>query len=255
MNSHFIVFIVCLAIVVIASVIYTVWRRKEDDSRLYSIIQGSPIPTFVISKEHKILYWNRALEELSKIRYGEVSGTNQQWRAFYKEERPCLADMIVDGTVHTMSEIYYGKYTKSKLLDEAYEATDFFPELGDKGKWLRITSAGVRDSHGNLFGAMESLEDITEHKQAEEELFQRKKLESLGMFADGVAKDFDSLLSAILRSVFLAKISASDEEKILEEGLEIAEKAGLQAKELAHRLITFARGATPYGRSNHLSRY
>ncbi len=92
---------------------------------------------------------------------------------------------------------------------------------------------------------METLEDITDQKTAEEELLKRTKLESLGTFADGVAKDFDSLLSAILRNVFLAKISASEEDKILENGLAIAERAGLQAKELAHRLITFAQGGYP----------
>jgi signal transduction histidine kinase len=92
---------------------------------------------------------------------------------------------------------------------------------------------------------METMVDVTEQKIAEEELLQRSKLESLGTFADGVAKDFDSLLSAILRNVFLAKISANDEDKILENGLAIAERAGLQAKELAHRLITFAQGGYP----------
>jgi len=117
--------------------------------------------------------------------------------------------------------------------------------MGEKGKWYRITSAGLKDSRGNLFGVMETLEDITEQKLAQDELLRRTKLESLGTFADGVAKDFDSLLTAILRNVFLAKISASDEDKMLENGLAVAERAGLQAKELAHRLITFAQGGYP----------
>src|SRR5450759_3419042 len=124
--------------------------------------------------------------------------------------------------------------------------------MGEKGKWFRITSAGLRDSSGNLFGAMETLEDITEQKVAQDELLQRTKLESLGIFADGVAKDFDSLLSAILRNVFMAKISATDEDKILEDGLAVAERAGLQAKELAHRLTTFAKGGYPAVSYTHL---
>jgi signal transduction histidine kinase len=124
--------------------------------------------------------------------------------------------------------------------------------MGEKGKWFRITSAGLRDSGGNLFGAMETLEDITEQKLAQEELFRRTKLESLGTFAGGVAKDFDSLLTAILRNVFLAKISASDDDKILENGLAIAERAGLQAKELAHRLITFSQGGHPVRKLENL---
>ncbi|MBM4314330.1 MAG: PAS domain S-box protein, partial [Deltaproteobacteria bacterium] len=65
---------------------------------------------------------------------------------------------------------YEGKYIKSSLIDGAYEATDFFPALGEKGSWLRLTAATVRDFHGNIVGAVETLEDVTERKQAEEAL-------------------------------------------------------------------------------------
>jgi signal transduction histidine kinase len=245
MDNHFLVFILALSITAIVSFIYAMWRGRRDEQKLISIIHGSPIPTFVLSKDHKIIYWNRALQALSNIRPSQIIGTNQQWRAFYATQRPCLADLILDGKTSQIVELYSGKWSKSKLLEDAYEVTEFFPDMGEKGIWFRITSAGLRDSSGNLFGAMETLEDITEQKMAQDELLQRTKLESLGTFAEGVAKDFDSLLSAILRNVFLAKISATDEDKIMEDGLAVAERAGLQAKELAHRLSTFAQGGYP----------
>jgi signal transduction histidine kinase len=252
MDNHFLVFILALSITAIVSFIYAMWRGRRDEQKLISIIHGSPIPTFVLSKDHKIIYWNRALQALSNIRPSQIIGTNQQWRAFYTAQRPCLADLILDGKTGQIVELYSGKWSKSKLLEDAYEVTEFFPDMGEKGIWFRITSAGLRDSSGNLFGAMETLEDITEQKVAQDELLQRTKLESLGTFADGVAKDFDSLLSAILRNVFLAKISAIDEDKILEDGLAVAERAGLQAKELAHRLSTFAQGGYPVRKLENL---
>jgi PAS domain S-box-containing protein len=215
---------------------------RDSEQRLSSVIQGSPIPTFLIGKDHRVIYWNRALEELSRIKAGDIIGTREQWRAFYRSDRPCMADLIVDDALETVPDWYSGKYSKSRLLEEAYEATDFFPELGDEGRWLRFTAAAIRSSAGDLMGAVETLEDVTERKRAEEELTKIRRLESLGHFADGVAKDFDSLLSAILRNIFLAKISVTEEDKAMEELLSIAEKAGLQAKELAHRLITFAKG-------------
>ncbi len=52
----------------------------------------------------------------------------------------------------------------------AYEATDFFPELGKKGRWLRFTAAVIRNSKGSVIGAVETLEDITQAKRAEEAL-------------------------------------------------------------------------------------
>jgi len=245
MQVHFLLFILFLAATAIVSFAYAVWRGRNDQQILRSIIQGSPIPTFVISTDHKILHWNKALEGLSGIKADRVLGTDQQWRAFYSSPRSCMADLILNDRIDNSAILYTGKVTKSKLLKNAYEVTEFFPELGEKGKWFRITSAAIKDSSGRIVGAMETLEDITDQKTAEEELLKRTKHESLGTFADGVAKDFDSLLSAILRNVFLAKISANEEDKILENGLAIAERAGLQAKELAHRLITFAQGGYP----------
>ena len=215
---------------------------RDSEQRLSSVIQGSPIPTFLIGKDHRVIYWNRALEELSRIKAEDVIGTREHWRAFYRSDRPCMADLIVDDALETVPDWYSGKFSKSRLLEEAYEATDFFPELGDEGRWLRFTAAAIRSSAGDLMGAVETLEDVTERKRAEEELTKIKRLESLGHFADGVAKDFDSLLSAILRNIFLAKVSVTKEDKAMEELLSVAEKAGLQAKELAHRLITFAKG-------------
>jgi PAS domain-containing protein len=140
---------------------------RESEHLLQSIVQGFSIPAFVIGKDHKVIYWNHALERLSKIPMREVAGTNQQWRAFYAEERPCMADLLVDGVSERIPKWYEGKYTKSDLLEEAYEATDFFPDLGENGRWLRFTAAAVRDSKGQLIGAVETLEDITERMSAE----------------------------------------------------------------------------------------
>ena len=139
---------------------------KESEQRLHSILQGSTIPAFVIGKDHRVLFWNKALEELSDIAAKEVLGTRQHWRAFYGEERPCMADLLVDGNVKDVPRWYQGKYSKSKLLKDAFEAVDFFPSLAE-GKWVRFTAAVIRDASGQVIGALETLEDITERKRSE----------------------------------------------------------------------------------------
>jgi len=145
-------------------------EENRELTLLKGCINGSPIPAFVIGRDHRILYWNRALEELSGIRAQEVIGTDQQWRAFYSEKRPCLADLLVSGALDEIPRWYLNKYAKSTLIEEAYEATDFFPELGVSGRWLRFTAALIRDSKGDVIGAIETLEDITERVKAEEAL-------------------------------------------------------------------------------------
>ena len=56
------------------------------------------------------------------------------------------------------------------MITGAYEATDFFLELGKKGRWLRFTAAVIRNSKGSVIGAVETLEDITQAKRAQESL-------------------------------------------------------------------------------------
>ncbi|PKN53651.1 MAG: hypothetical protein CVU55_00575 [Deltaproteobacteria bacterium HGW-Deltaproteobacteria-13] len=150
-----------------------IWAREvfsNGRQALQSIIGSSPIPAFIIGKDHLIIYWNKALEELSGIKAEEVVGTGQQWRAFYKTARPCMADLLVDKFKKEIPQWYAGKFIKSKLIAGAYEATDFFPELGKRGRWLRFTAAIIRNSKGSVIGAVETLEDITPAKRAEEAL-------------------------------------------------------------------------------------
>jgi len=120
-----------------------------------------------------VIQWNEALEKYSGISAQEVLGTSQQWRAFYPQERPCMADLLVEGQVEKIPQWYSGKFTISPLIGDAYEATDFFPHMGKSGIWLHFTAAPLRDSERNIIGAVETLEDITERKKAEERVIKK----------------------------------------------------------------------------------
>lgn len=145
-------------------------QLEERELILDAIIQASPIPQFVIDKNHHVLYWNQALAAYSGIAVHGIVGTDQHWRAFYTEKRPCLADLLVDNAEDKMPEWYFDRLEKSRLIDGAYSATDFFSHLGFEGKWLHFTAGLIRDRNGAIIGAVETLEDITERKQKEAEL-------------------------------------------------------------------------------------
>jgi PAS domain S-box-containing protein len=142
----------------------------ESEQKLRSVVYGSPIPAFYINRNHKVVYWNGALEKYSGIKAEEIVGTDQHWRAFYPQKRPCMADLVLGDDTDSIATLYPGKYRKSDLVEGGYEATDFFPKLGKNGAWLYFTAVGIRDSRGSLVGALEMLEDITERKKAEEAL-------------------------------------------------------------------------------------
>ncbi|MGA3209614.1 MAG: PAS domain S-box protein, partial [Syntrophales bacterium] len=150
--------------------------------------------TFVIGKDHRVIYWNKALEEMSRIKPGDVVGTCEHWKAFYNDDRLCMADLLVDETVELVPQWYSGKYIKSPLIEGAYEVTDFFPALGENGKWLRFTAAAIRDSRGMIVAAVETLEDITGRKSADTEL--RKAYQQLKAADEQMRAQYNSLVDS-----------------------------------------------------------
>jgi len=143
---------------------------KKSEEKLKNILHGSPIPTFVIDNSHRVIYWNRALEEFSGIKAKDIIRTDQHWKAFYDEKRPCMADLLVDGKINDISQWYLEKYRTSDLIGGAYEAVDYFSLLSQNRKWLHFTAAPIKDSNGRIIGAVETLQDITETKRAEEQI-------------------------------------------------------------------------------------
>ena len=146
-------------------------QRRSVGEMLTKIIDGSSIPAFVINKQHTVTHWNTALESLSAIKREEIIGTDEQWRAFYSEKRPVMADLIMNRASSSEIEVHYpGKYGENRLIDGAYEAEDWFPALGKNGRWLRFTASPIKDNNGEVIGAIETLEDVTGRKNAEENL-------------------------------------------------------------------------------------
>jgi len=154
---------------------------RESDEKVSQIVQENSVATFVIDANRVITHWNKACESLTGLPQNEMIGTQKQWLAFYSEKRPVMADLITDNAPEgDIMRHYGGKYRKSVLIEGAYEAEDFFPHLGEKGKWLFFTAAPLRDSEGKVTGAIETLQDITERKQVENKLLEdRIKLKSL----------------------------------------------------------------------------
>lgn len=154
---------------------------REREKTLAEIVQGSPIPTFVIDTEHAVTHWNKACETLTGIPADRMIGTRDQWLAFYPSERPVMADLILDQASEAELSAYYGDCHRPSVVREgAWEAEMFFPALGEKGKWLFFTAAPLRRSDGGIMGAMETLQDLTERHLTEDALrLDEARLEAL----------------------------------------------------------------------------
>jgi len=152
-------------------------ERALTERRLAEIVQGSPVPTFVIDADHRVTHWNRACEAMMGVSAAELIGTRDQWRPFYPNPRPVMADLIVDGIAQRMAAVHYaGKYRPSVLIDGAFEAEDYFPHFPGGGRWLFFTAAPLHGPDGAIIGAVETLQDVTDRKHAEEALHLRLHL-------------------------------------------------------------------------------
>ncbi len=151
-------------------------KENAEQSILVHVFDSIILPTFVIDTHHTILYWNKALEKLSGLRKEDMIGTKNQWRPFYNEPRPCLADLMLENNQNNkIEQLYAGKYEKSELIDGAYEAEDFFPECGDNGEWLHFSASTIRNDSGSVIGAIETFTNISDRKNAEFELKVREE--------------------------------------------------------------------------------
>jgi Na+/H+ antiporter NhaD/arsenite permease-like protein len=148
-------------------------RHKSSATTALSVLQGKshdeitglindlPTPAFILDKEHVITHWNTAMEKLTGVSAKDKIGTKEQWKPFYRKERPLLADMVLEGnSKRLIDKFYHGKNMLNNFLESAYEVSDFDPSLGEKGRWRYFTSAPLKDKTGQVVGVIETIEDM-----------------------------------------------------------------------------------------------
>jgi diguanylate cyclase (GGDEF)-like protein/PAS domain S-box-containing protein len=152
-------------------------KSSENGQQLLAqVIDKMPVATFVINMDHQIIYWNAACEDVTGVMASEAIGTNRAWYPFYPEERPSMANLIIDGRIEEMKGLYAGKFSQSTLVKDTWEAEDYFPHFRGGGKWLSFSATVLKDKDGFVVGAMETLRDITQQKLFEAELKEKEHL-------------------------------------------------------------------------------
>lgn len=128
-------------------------------------LNDQPYPAFMVDKEKNITHWNSALEDLTGFEARDMIGTQNQWKAFYKEKRPTLADIVLEDECSTgVRQHYHGHYRTNPIGNRAYDAANYFDHLGDSGAYLVFSAAPLIDENGEIQGAVELFEDMTESR-------------------------------------------------------------------------------------------
>lgn len=104
---------------------------------------------------------------------------------------------------------------------------------------LSIISEIVLDEEGRPVRMFGSCQDVTESRRAQEELFARQKLESLGTLASGIAHDFNNLLGAVLAQAELA-MAENDAGSDSNEPLREIRNVAIRGSEIVRQLMIYA---------------
>jgi PAS domain S-box-containing protein len=88
-----------------------------------------------------------------------------------------------------------------------------------------------------LFG---TCQDVTDARRAQEELFARQKMESLGTLASGIAHDFNNLLGAVLAQTELAMAELGPGSPNVNEGLNSIREVAIRGSEIVRQLMIYA---------------
>lgn len=176
---------------------------KSLNLRLQAIIDFLPDATFVIDEEHRVIAWNRAVEEMTSVKKEKILGKGDHAYAvpFYGFARPGLVDFIGnEDDLSTFSYEYFKRRGSSIVAETVLPAINDFSE---RNIW--VTASPLYALDGRQIGAIESIRDITDYKKLEREkellkdqLHHAQKLDSIGQLAGGVAHEFNNILAVIL---------------------------------------------------------
>ncbi len=189
---------------------------KESEEKYRSMMESMNDAVYICSPEYRISYMNPKM--IQKIGY---DATGQRCHeVLHRLEAPCpwcTYDKVRDG-----------------------EITEVEVSSPKDGHTYVITNSPIFHQDGSI-SKMTIYRDKTNRKMMEEELLKARKLEATGVFAGGIAHDYNNLLLIILGNILMLKKESSKLDKSF--GLlQIAENATQKAANLTRRLLAFTHG-------------
>jgi PAS domain S-box-containing protein len=208
-------------------------RRTGERNLLATLVERTDVMVMALDTDYNVLAINRAnIDEFERI-YGP---------------RPKVGDNILDLLADQPEQQAASGAAWARAI--AGEEYTFIETRGDPARArsdYEIKFRTLRSDAGERIGAFQFVTDVTQRlkdqralAQAQEALFQAKKLESMGELTGGVAHDFNNLLTPILGALdTLARrgVGGEREQRLIQGALESAERA----RTLIHRLLAFAR--------------
>ncbi len=146
---------------------------REKEHLLSDIIEFVPDATLVIDQQGKGLAWNRSMEEMTGIREEDILGKGDYAYAvpYYGKPKPILIDLAGRRPASKLEAAYDQVYRDGERLT----AETCNVCLKGRIAWLRGSASALKDPHGEIVAAIESIRDVTADRYAEIELRRAKE--------------------------------------------------------------------------------
>jgi len=152
------------------------------------------VPAFVLDREGRVVAWNDACARLTGVKASLLLGGKEPWRGLYREARPCLADLVLQGGALGLLYAAQGQSDQGGGL----RAENWCDLPGGGRRYLLFDAIPVRDARGEIVAVVETLQDVTDDKtmaqkllaaQAEAEVaVQRERAEVTASIGGAVAR-------------------------------------------------------------------
>jgi diguanylate cyclase (GGDEF)-like protein/PAS domain S-box-containing protein len=162
----------------------------------HQLMEMLAIPTFVLDTSSRVMIWNRACERLTGVAASEVVGTRDHWRCFFDEQRPTLADLVIQERAEDVRCIHpRANAGKAAGQPDHLSAESWFdmPRVGRR-RYLAADASPIYDERGRLAAVVETLRDMTDEKMAQVALEQLATRDGLTGLAN--RRCFDDTLHA-----------------------------------------------------------
>ncbi|MCC5023417.1 MAG: PAS domain S-box protein [Candidatus Synoicihabitans palmerolidicus] len=207
-------------------------EQVQEIRILSQAINQSPVSVLITQHDGTILYANPRVCELTGYLEAELIG------------RQALD--LRNLTDHSVKK---EAITASLMRGESWTGEILNRHADGRIVHVRSTLSPVNnpEQSGHLYLILD--EDITSwraeqerHRLLEDQLFQARKLESIGTRAGGIAHDFNNILTGILGHIEVALLDV-DPSNPLADDLKDIRRNGLRTKYLVYQILTFSRKA------------
>jgi PAS domain S-box-containing protein len=201
----------------------------ESERRFRLLVEGvTDYSIFMLDTEGIVVNWNAGARRIKGFQADEIVG--HHFSRFYTPEDRSA------GMPHTALE--------TARREGRYAAEGWRVRKDGSLFWASVVIDAIYDD-GVLVGFAKITRDMTELREAREQLAQAQKMEAIGQLTGGLAHDFNNLLTGIMGSLDLIEARlAQGRLRDLDKYVLTAKGATKRAASLTHRLLAFSRRQT-----------